>query len=388
MFTKWLESYAEHHTIEKKRLRIGLLAGVIGLISNLLLFIVKLAAGWLSGSVSIMTDAINSLSDTASSILTLLGFKAASKPPDKEHPYGHERFEYISGLLVSTIIIFVGFQFLTTSVERIFNSTALASGPLIFVLLTVSIFAKIIQGLFYKSAATTIHSNTLRGAAQDSLNDVYTTIIVLLASLIEFFTGLTVDGYAGAILAIFIIYSGINMIRDSMDDLLGSRPNEKELSEIQAHFDQFDAILGYHDLLVHNYGPNKTYASIHIEVDDSWTLTEAHEVSDYIEKHFKDELGIDLICHLDPIAVQNEEHTRIYREVKAILKSYQLNLKFHDFRVEEGPENVKISFDIDVPEDITTSNEQLVKVIKQDISENVGEAEIEITVDRLSLLKH
>lgn len=388
MFTKWLESYAEHHTIEKKRLRIGLLAGVIGLISNLLLFIVKLAAGWLSGSVSIMTDAINSLSDTASSILTLLGFKAASKPPDKEHPYGHERFEYISGLLVSTIIIFVGFQFLTTSVERIFNPTALASGPLIFVLLTVSIFAKIIQGLFYKSAATTIHSNTLRGAAQDSLNDVYTTIIVLLASLIEFFTGLTVDGYAGAILAIFIIYSGINMIRDSMDDLLGSRPNEKELSEIQAHFDQFDAILGYHDLLVHNYGPNKTYASIHIEVDDSWTLTEAHEVSDYIEKHFKDELGIDLICHLDPIAVQNEEHTRIYREVKAILKSYQLNLKFHDFRVEEGPENVKISFDIDVPEDITTSNEQLVKVIKQDISENVGEAEIEITVDRLSLLKH
>ncbi|MGP6140690.1 cation diffusion facilitator family transporter [Jeotgalibaca sp. A127] len=388
MFTKWLESYAEHHTIEKKRLRIGLLAGVIGLISNLLLFIVKLAAGWLSGSVSIMTDAINSLSDTASSILTLLGFKAASKPPDKEHPYGHERFEYISGLLVSTIIIFVGFQFLTTSVERIFNPTALASGPLIFVLLTVSIFAKIIQGLFYKSAATTIHSNTLRGAAQDSLNDVYTTIIVLLASLIEFFTGLTVDGYAGAILAIFIIYSGINMIRDSMDDLLGSRPNEKELSEIQAHFDQFDAILGYHDLLVHNYGPNKTYASIHIEVDDSWTLTEAHEVSDYIEKHFKDELGIDLICHLDPIAVQNEEHTRIYREVKAILKSYQLNLKFHDFRVEEGPENVKISFDIDVPEDITTSNEQLVKVIKQDISEKVGEAEIEITVDRLSLLKH
>lgn len=388
MFARWLDTYANHYTIENKRLRVGLLAGIVGLISNLVLFFTKLSAGWLSGSVSIMTDAINSLSDTASSILTIVGFKVAAKPPDKEHPYGHERFEYISGFVVSMIIIFVGFQFLTTSVDRIMNPTRLATNPLIFFLLFLSIIAKIAQGRFYKSAATTIHSTTLRGAAQDSYNDVYTTLIVLISSFVEYATGLTTDGYAGTLLAIFIIYSGINMIREAMDDLLGTRPNEKELAEIQAHFEQFDAILGYHDLLVHNYGPNKTFASIHIEVDDSWSLPEAHIVSDQIEKHFKDELGIDLICHLDPIAIQNEEHTMIYRQVKTILKSYQLNLKFHDFQVEEFPSYKKISFDIDVPEEITTPNEQLCAVITKDITSVIKDAKVSITVDRLSLLKH
>lgn len=388
MFEKWLASYAEHATDEKKRYKIGMFAGIVGLVSNLILFITKLIAGSLSGSVSILTDAINSLSDTASSILTIVGFKIAAKPADKEHPYGHQRFEYISGFLVSVIIIFVGFQFLITSIERILNPSKLAAGPLVFILLIISIIAKIIQGFFYRSAATTIHSTTLRSAAQDSFNDVYTTVIVLAASLLESFTGWTVDGYAGTLLAIFIIYSGINMIRDSMDDLLGTRPNEQELAEIQAHFEQFEFILGYHDLLVHNYGPNKTFASIHIEVDDSWSLIQAHGVSDYIEKHFKDVLGIALICHLDPIAVQNEEHTRIYREVKAILKSYQLNLKFHDFRVDELENHLRISFDIVVPEETTASNEQLRAIIAHDILVKIGATEIEITVDRLSLLKH
>lgn len=364
-----------------------MLAGIIGLISNLSLFIIKLTAGWLSGSVSIMTDAINSLSDTASSLLTLLGFWFASKPPDKEHPYGHERFEYISGFLVSIMIIFVGFQFLTTSVDRIFHPTELATSPLIFILLITSIIAKVIQGQFYKSAAATIHSTALRGAAQDSFNDVYTTLIVLVASVVETFMGWTVDGYAGAILAIFIIYSGVNMIRDAMDDLLGTRPNEKELAEIQSHFDQFESILGYHDLLVHNYGPNKTYASIHIEVDDSWSLTEAHVVIDYIEKHFTDVLGIDLVCHLDPIAVKNESHTQIYREIKTILKSYQLNLKFHDFRVEELISHLRISFDVDVPENTVASNKELRDRITQDVLAKLGPVEIDITIDRLSLLK-
>lgn len=388
MFEKWLDSYASHTTSEKKRYRIGTLSGIVGLFSNLILFFIKLIAGWLSGSVSILTDAINSLSDTASSVLTLLGFKIAAKPADKEHPYGHQRFEYISGFLVSIIIIFVGFQFLTTSIERIINPNKLEAGPLIFILLVLSIVAKVIQGFFYRSAAETIHSTTLRSAAQDSFNDVYTTIIVLAASLLEFFTGWTVDGYAGTLLAVFIIYSGISMIRESMDDLLGTRPNEQELAEIQDHFEQFDSILGYHDLLVHNYGPNKTFASIHIEVDDSWSLTQAHVVSDHIEKHFKDVLGIDLVCHLDPIAVQNEEHTRIYREVKAILKSNQLNLKFHDFRVEELENQLKISFDIDVPEKTTASNDQLRASITRDIILKVGPAEVVIEVDRLSLLKH
>ncbi|AQS54100.1 Ferrous-iron efflux pump FieF [Jeotgalibaca dankookensis] len=387
MLTKWLQIYTQNEMVESKRLKTGLLAGVVGLISNLILFIIKLLAGWLSGSVSIMTDAVNSLSDTASSIMTLLGFQIASKPADKEHPYGHQRFEYISGLIMSIIIIFVGLQFLRTSIVRIFNPSDLGFGSIIFILLIVSILIKFIQFFFYRAAATFIHSNTLRVAAQDSLNDIYTTLIVIASSLVEIIFGWQIDGYTGALLAIFIVYSGIQIIRDSMNDLLGIRPSPKELAEIIHHFEQFDEMMiGYHDLLVHNYGPNKTYASIHIEVDESWDLKRAHAITDKLEKHFKNELGIDLVCHLDPIAVQNENHTGIYRKVKRILNSYQLNLKFHDFKVDDLPTHQKITFDLVLPEKITTDTQLLLTIIKRDIFKEIGPCEVDITLDYHNLL--
>lgn len=387
MLTKWLQIYTQNEMVESKRLKTGLLAGVVGLISNLILFIIKLLAGWLSGSVSIMTDAVNSLSDTASSVMTLLGFQIASKPADKEHPYGHQRFEYISGLIMSIIIIFVGLQFLRTSIVRIFNPSDLGFGSIIFILLIVSILIKFIQFFFYRAAATFIYSNTLRVAAQDSLNDIYTTLIVIASSLVEIIFGWQIDGYTGALLAIFIVYSGIQIIRDSMNDLLGIRPSPKELAEIIHHFEQFDEMMiGYHDLLVHNYGPNKTYASIHIEVDESWDLKRAHAITDKLEKHFKNELGIDLVCHLDPIAVQNENHTGIYRIVKRILNSYQLNLKFHDFKVDDLPTHQKITFDLVLPEKITTDTQLLLTIIKRDIFKEIGPCEVDITLDYHNLL--
>lgn len=387
MLTKWLQIYTQNEMVESKRLKTGLLAGIVGLISNLILFIIKLLAGWLSGSVSIMTDAVNSLSDTASSVMTLLGFQIASKPADKEHPYGHQRFEYISGLIMSIIIIFVGLQFLRTSIVRIFNPSDLGFGSIIFILLIVSILIKFIQFFFYRAAATFIHSNTLRVAAQDSLNDIYTTLIVIASSLVEIIFGWQIDGYTGALLAIFIVYSGIQIIRDSMNDLLGIRPSPKELAEIIHHFEQFDEMMiGYHDLLVHNYGPNKTYASIHIEVDESWDLKRAHAITDKLEKHFKNELGIDLVCHLDPIAVQNENHTGIYRIVKRILNSYQLNLKFHDFKVDDLPTHQKITFDLVLPEKITTDTQLLLTIIKRDIFKEIGPCEVDITLDYHNLL--
>lgn len=387
MLTKWLQIYTQNEMVESKRLKTGLLAGIVGLISNLILFVIKLLAGWLSGSVSIMTDAVNSLSDTASSIMTLLGFQIASKPADKEHPYGHQRFEYISGLIMSIIIIFVGLQFLRTSIVRIFNPSDLEFGSIIFILLIVSILIKFIQFFFYRAAATFIYSNTLRVAAQDSLNDIYTTLIVIASSLVEIIFGWQIDGYTGALLAIFIVYSGIQIIRDSMNDLLGIRPSPKELAEIIHHFEQFDEMMiGYHDLLVHNYGPNKTYASIHIEVDESWDLKRAHAITDKLEKHFKNELGIDLVCHLDPIAVQNENHTGIYRKVKRILNSYQLNLKFHDFKVDDLPTHQKITFDLVLPEKITIDTQLLLTIIKRDIFKEIGPCEVDITLDYHNLL--
>lgn len=387
MLEKWLERYAAKQNNKNARTTIGVVSGKMGLVSNLLLFILKMIAGSISGSISIVTDAVNNLADSASSLLTLMGFHVASKPPDKEHPYGHERSEYISGLLISVVIIFVGIQFFTTSIERILNPAALNTTPLVLGLLIISIIAKIAQGYFYRTAAKQIHSNTLHSASRDSLNDVYVTAIVLAASIIESVTGWRIDGYAGALLAVFIIYSGIQAIRESINDLLGTRPSKEEISEMKELLNQYDSIVGYHDLLIHSYGPNQTFATIHIEIDDSWGITTAHRLIDQIEADFEEKLGVDLVCHVDPIAIQNETHTQIYRQVKQILNSFQFELKFHDFKVEENGEKPLIHFDVVLPDNTEKTNEELFAAIEKNIHQQIGDYAVKIQFDRLDLLK-
>lgn len=387
MFSHWIDHYIKAHPAKDPRTQVGVLAGVIGFFSNLFLSLIKLFAGWVSGSVSIMTDAINSLSDTISSILTLVGFRAASKPADKEHPYGHERSEYITGFVMALIIIFVGFQFLITSVDRIFNPSPLQTNLVIVSLLVVSIVEKIIQGKFYQTSAKRIDSTTLQAAALDSFNDVYTTAVVLVASLVETATGWHIDGYAGTVLALFIIYNGIQTIRDAIDELMGSRPSVVELKKIRGEFDKYDEILGYHDFRMHQYGPNRVFATIHIEVDESWPLFRAHQLIDRIEKDFKENLGIELVCHPDPIAVRNPHHNELYRQVKSILKSHHLKLKFHDFQVEEEGKKTTLNFDIMVPEDSIILNEELYQQINNDVQSKMGDYQLEIEFDRLDILE-
>lgn len=387
MMEKWLERYLNKQEKNNKRNQLGLFSGKVGLISNLILFLIKMTAGLVSGSVSILGDAINSLADSASSILTLFGFHIAAKPADKQHPYGHERSEYITGLVVSLGILFVGFQFLLNSIQRIMNPTPLNTNALVFILLIISVIVKLAQGYFYKRVGSKIHSNAIGAAAQDSLNDVYTTLVVLGASVLETIFGWQIDGYAGVFIALYILYNGISIIRESIDDLLGKGPTEKQINEIKRFLDYYTSIIGYHDLLMHHYGPNKTFATIHIEIDDSWSLTEAHRVIDAIEKDFKEYLGVELVCHLDPIAIKSEEQTTIYQQVKRILQSYELNLKFHDFRVEENEGLSTIQFDIVVPDNIEKTNKELLEAIKKDIAENIGTFEVEIEFDRIYLLK-
>lgn len=384
---KWIDNYLNKQLEKKNRSQAGIFSGKIGLFSNLILFLIKLGAGWISGSVSIIGDAVNSMADFASSILTLVGFHMTAKPADKEHPYGHERSEYIIGLVVSMGIMFVGFQFLLNSIQRILNPEPLSSTPLVFVLLVISVVIKLSQGYFYKRVANTIHSNAIEAAAQDSYNDVYTTLVVLGASIIEALFGWQIDGYAGVLIALYILYNGVQIIRESINDLLGPRPNEQEIEEITQFLDNYTAIVGYHDLLLHHYGPNKTFATIHIEIDDNWSLTEAHRLIDNIEKDFKEQLGVELVCHLDPIAIQNEEQTNIYKHVKGILQSYQLNLKFHDFRVEEKNGTATIRFDLVVPDNLEETNQNLYSSIQKKIQEEVGDYEVAIEFDRLYLLK-
>ncbi|XJS10447.1 cation diffusion facilitator family transporter [Aerococcaceae bacterium WGS1372] len=387
MFANGIKKYIDSKKVKDKRTQVGLLAGIVGFFSNLILAIIKFFAGWVSGSVSIMTDAINSLSDTISSILTLVGFRAASKPADKEHPYGHERSEYITGFVMSLIIMFVGFQFLLTSFDRILNPSDLHTSPLIMGLLVLSIVAKIVQGFFYQDAAQLINSTTLRAGAMDSFNDVYTTFVVLVASLIETYTGWHVDGYAGTALALFIIYNSIQTIRESIDDLLGSRPTDSELERIRNEFEKYDGILGFHDFRMHQYGPNKVFATIHIELDESWTLVQAHELLDRIEVDFQENLGIELVCHPDPIGVQNPHHNELYRQVKRILKSYSVNLKFHDFQVIEEDEDVILNFDILLPDEFKEMSQELYQQIEQDVHQQMGDYHLRIEFDHIDLLE-
>lgn len=362
----------------------GILAGILGLISNIILFLSKFMIGLFSGSVSIMADAINSLSDTASSILTLIGFEIAAKPADQEHPFGHERFEYISGLFVSIIITYVGFQFLEASIRKIYQPERLVLTPIVFLVLIFSIGLKCFQGRMYLKFAKMIDSQTLKATAKDSYNDVFTTLVVLLSAGIEKLWGFRIDGYVGLILAGYILFSGIFMLRDFVYELLGSRPTKEEITVMEKQLLSYGTILGFHDLLVHNYGSNKKFASVHIEIDDSLSLNQAHKILDIIEKDFKKTLDVALVCHLDPVPVNNEKYREILKQLKQIIKEIGEELRLHDFRViRNGKE---LQFDVVVPEGYKLADEILEQKIRSAIQQRIGVHQLDITFDHNYLL--
>ncbi|WP_035618181.1 cation diffusion facilitator family transporter [Lacticigenium naphthae] len=389
MFDQLIDFYLQHAkpTKHTQRNQLGIFSGIIGLFSNLTLFLIKFYAGFVSGSVSIITDSVNNLADSGSSLLTLIGFSVAGKPPDKKHPYGHERFEYIIGLFISFIILFVGIEFLTTSFKKILSPSPLSPSFFIIVLLILSIFIKWTQGRLYGHVAKRTHSQTIQAASQDSLNDVLITFTVLLSFSVEWLFGWQIDGYVGFIIALYILYSGIVLIKESIDDLLGTAPHPEEINNLIHILDQYESIVGYHDLLIHYYGPNKRFATVHIEIDDSWNLVKAHEIIDSIEKITKEELSINLVCHIDPIAIRSKEQTDIYRQIKKILHSYSLSFSFHDFRVEEHAGESLIRFDAVVPDNLEMSDDDLYDAIVADIHLKVGFYSVEIDFDHLYFLK-
>lgn len=383
MFKKIIKQI-QHSTESNQRSRIGILASKIGLFTNLFLFLIKILAGLIAGSVSILADAMNNLSDSASSIMTLIGFHYAAKPADKEHPYGHERSEYISGLFVSILIILVGYQFFTTSLNKLFNPEPTTFNTLIFIILILSIGVKLLYGQFTQELANEIKSTSIRAVAQDSLNDVYITSLVLISSIIESQTGWMIDGFVGLLIALYIMWTAIQLIKESINDLLGSRPDQELIERIQEILDSYDILIGYHDLLVHHYGPNKTYASIHIEMDDTMTLVTAHKIINEIEDKVEDELGIRLLCHIDPIAIQDQEVSDIYRQIKRMIKEMDPDLKFHDFQFLEG----RIQFDIVMPETTVLKPEEIELSIQEEVIERIGNYKVEINFERIYLLNN
>ena len=382
LFLDWLAKKNRHRSALERRANYGFFAGLVGIISNLILFGLKIVIGVISGSIAIITDAVNNLSDMLSSVVTVIGFKMAEKKPDHDHPYGHERSETIAGFLISMVILFVGLQCATTSFKKILDPVSVSYAPAVYVVLALSIGLKIWQVLFYRRVGQIIDSLTLVATAKDSLNDVYATIAVLVSAVIQNMTGWQLDGYVGLAVAIYILISALTMIRSFISSLLGHQPEDALLAKMTTLLDDSEAILGYHDLMVHQYGPNSIFATVHIELDSGWSLNHAHKVIDKIEHDFWHQQHIHMVCHVDPIDIRSRKSAQIYEAVQAVIGHYQLGLQTHDFHVERLVNSDHlIQFDVIVPDSVKVSDDELLVGINHDLRKILGDVTAEITFD-------
>ena len=354
---------------QKGRELYGRLAGAVGIVCNLLLSIMKLVIGTISNSVSITADATNNISDAGSSIVTLVGFRLSGKPADKDHPYGHARIEYISSLIISFIILLIGCSIFKESAIKIFKPEESLFNVATVVVLIASIFVKLWLALFNNYLGKQIDSKALEATAIDSRNDVITTGAVLIASVISHFTGFNLDGYMGVIVSIFIFISGINLVKETLDPLLGQPPTKEMFQTIEKKILSYDNVLGVHDLMVHSYGPNTYFASAHIEMDAKIDVLICHDIMDQIERDFKSELNIHLVVHLDPTILDSPEINELKEMVNDIICGIDRDLTFHDFRVVVGEENKNVLFDVVVPPEYKISDEELERMITDKITE-------------------
>lgn len=343
----------------KVRERYGKLSGIVGICTNLLLFTVKIAVGTISHSIAITADAVNNLSDSASSVITLLGFKMAAKPADSEHPYGHARFEYISGLIVSILIFIVGFQFAKDSLGKVFQPENAEFGLLSAAVLAVSIAVKVWQGSFYKAVGKTIRSDALLATAADSRSDVVSTSVVLAGALITRLTGYNLDGYMGLAVAALIMVTGYQLIRKTTNPLLGEAPSKELVDDIYGTILSYGGILGIHDLNVHNYGPGRCFASVHCEVPAERDILVSHDIIDNIERDFLTRKGIHLVIHMDPIITDDERTNSLKLRVLEMIRGISPQISMHDFRVVWGPTHANLVFDVCVPFGFSMNDEQL-----------------------------
>ena len=327
----------------------GVLSGAVGIACNVFLFALKLVIGFLTGSISIAADAFNNLSDGLSCLISIVGFKVSGKAPDAKHPFGYGRTEYIAGLIVAFIIVLVGVEFLKTSFDRIIHPEPVAFSVVLLVILAVSMLVKLWMGAFNSKIGGRIESPVLMAAGQDSRNDVITTAVVVLGMVAGRFTTLPVDGYVGLLVALFIIWAGIGIVRDTVAPLLGEAADPEVARSIEAIVRESDYIVGVHDLIVHNYGAGRSLASLHAEVPSDSDFVAVHEVIDEAEKRVWQRTGVYLVIHMDPIDVNNEHVTALRAQVDGVLQEIDEKLSMHDFRVVDGARQINLIFDVVVP---------------------------------------
>ena len=344
---------------------VGKLAGITGIVCNALLFLGKLITGWLAGSLSIMADAVNNLSDAASSVVTLLGFRLAQRPADKDHPYGHARYEYLSGLAVAVLILVIGVELVKSAVTKIFHPEPAVISVVTVGILIASIAVKLWMSGFFASLGKRIRSTTLRASSVDSRNDVLATSAVLVSCLIQFFFDVNLDGYVGLAVALFILWSGVNIAKETISPLLGKQADPALVEKLTEMMLSHDKILGIHDLLIHDYGPGQCFASVHAELDDQEDPVACHDVIDHIERQAYEELNVHMVIHFDPVAVGDAQREEMRETVEEIIHSLNSQLSMHDFRLVRDIGETKLMFDLAVPYDMDSSREQLKREIDE-----------------------
>lgn len=360
----------------------GMLCGATGIFLNICLFIFKFLAGTLSKSIAITADAINNLSDAGSSLITLIGFKMAGQKPDPDHPFGHGRIEYLSGLFVAVAILFMGYELIVSSVKKILHPQAINTSPLLIVILLISIIIKIYMSIYNRSVGKKIDSAAMLATATDSLSDTFSTSVVLLSTLFTMFTNISIDGYCGVLVGLFICYAGYNAAKETISPLLGQPPAKEFVEQIEELTLSSPNVLGLHDLIVHDYGPGRVMISLHAEVPASGNILELHDEIDNLERTLNEQLHCQTVIHMDPIMHDDEETNELKEAVQKLVSNYDSQISIHDFRIVKGTTHTNIIFDILIPVDYKTPDKELVQIISDSVSQNYANHFCVIQVDR------
>ena len=367
----------------------GNLAGWVGIVCNILLCAFKMTIGLLSGSLSIAADGVNNLSDASSNIISLIGFKLGSRPPDPEHPYGHARYEYLAGLVVAVMIMVIGVNIGITSIKKIRNPEEVAYSGIVVIVLVISILIKIWMAFFQKKIGHRITSETLIATSADSRNDVITTSAVLIASVVEHYTGLSLDGWMGLAVAVFIRWSGVTIVKDTLDPILGKAPSPEFVRHIQEKILSYEGVLGAHDLMIHDYGPGRLFASVHVEMAAEKSPLDSHRIIDKMEKDIFEEEGMELVIHYDPVVTsescwdeEEAEQFEMRNYLTRVVTQINADFSVHDVRIEEEGQIRKVYFDCMIPQDFPQTDRDVRHQIRDMVQSEHEELQCVITIDR------
>ena len=345
----------------------GVLSGAVGIGLNILLFLGKWIAGTISGSIAITADAFNNLSDAGSSIITLIGFRLSGQAPDPEHPFGHGRMEYISGLLVSVAILVMGFELIWSSFGKLRDPEPIESSALVLGILLASILVKVYMFYYNRSLSKKLDSAAMKATSVDSLSDTVATTLVLIATVISKYTGLILDGWFGILVGIFIVYTGGSTLKETIDLLIGQPPKKEFIDEIREIVLGHSLVYGVHDLIVHDYGPGRRMISLHAEVAVDGDIQDIHEQIDHIEHELQEKLNCSATIHMDPIVTDDKEVLEMKEKVEEMVQSLDENFSMHDFRMAKGPTRTNLIFDVEVPRKTSLTDNEIMNRLKEQV---------------------